>query len=123
MNNFMNYFFFIKILQSLWPIFFENLIGTYQTPLANAAIFHFFHYFRKCSEAQFAKDDSKTTHGCYRSLKYNSTFNSVGEPRPDMRVRVRGSVIRIRIRNTAIVVRVVVRPQNHTSSCKFPPDF
>ena len=37
------------------------------------------------------------------------------QPRTDVRVRVRRIVVRVQVRHTAISVRVVVRPIDHTT--------
>ena len=45
---------------------------------------------------------------------FKTNVNIDRKPRPDVRIDVRGIVIRIRIRHTAIRIRVVVRPIDHT---------
>ncbi len=42
-------------------------------------------------------------------------ISNVFQPRTDVRVRVRRIVSAVRVRNTAVRVRVVVRPINHTT--------
>lgn len=44
-----------------------------------------------------------------------NNFFIVCKPRPDIRIRRRGIVPRVRIRHAAIRIRVVVRPIDHTS--------
>ena len=46
---------------------------------------------------------------------------TVGEARPDVRVRVRGSVIRIHVGDTAVRIRIVVRAVDHAgaSACLY----
>lgn len=48
-------------------------------------------------------------------------FLIVCKPRPVVRVRVRRCVVRIRIRDPAIGVTVVVRPTEHTTVRDHPP--
>lgn len=49
-----------------------------------------------------------------RQKIFKTNVNIDRKPRPDVRIDVRGIVIRIRIRHTAIRIRVVVRPIDHT---------
>lgn len=44
----------------------------------------------------------------------NDDFSTEGKPRPNVRTRERRIVERIRIRNTAIRIRIEVRPIHHT---------
>ena len=50
-----------------------------------------------------------------------SEILSVCEARPDIRVRIRGGVIRIHIGDTAVRIRIVVRAVDHTgaSACLY----
>lgn len=41
---------------------------------------------------------------------------SVCEARPDIRIRVRGSVIRVYVGDTAVRIRIVVRAVDHTGA-------
>lgn len=51
-------------------------------------------------------------------------LHSVCKARPDIRVRIRGSVIRIQVSDTAIRVRIRIRAVHHTSRAhRFPPAF
>ena len=45
----------------------------------------------------------------------------VCEPRPVVRVRVRGGVVRIRVGETAVRIRIVVRTTNHAADETFHP--
>ena len=110
-----------------WPSIFRGLTSSAAFALPNSApryIFQFSVVAHAVTEAHSHWHHIKDTSlPLYAKISTRPKNLIVCKPGTDIRVHVSGIVIRIRIRDTAIRIRVVVRPIDHTGLLGNPPFF